>query len=473
MTTRTECLPLMAERGSSGELVRDAQGPHSQRDYLADVLALSLRLPPGRHVLNFCQDRYRFLVGFGASLVAGKVSLLPSTRTPDVLRRIQDAYPETFCLHDGGGLGAMCADASSADRPAIVLFEFPADPAGDRDVPVAIPQIPAKQVAAHVFTSGSTGVPVPHPKLWGSLVASARAETSALGLAASGWALVGTVPSQHMYGFESLILLTLHGGATLWSGHPFYPADIVSAIETMPRPRMLVTTPAHLRALVTHGAPCPAVDKLLSATAHLPETLCQQAEAAFRAPLYEIYGSTETGQIASRRSSQTRHWKLLTGIELTQRDGRFWACGGHVLQATPLSDTIRVVDGEHFDLIGRNSDVINFAGKRGSLAFFNHALLGIPGVEDGCVFVPESPADAGQDGFVFPDSTRLCAVVVAPKLTAKQILRSLRAQVDPVFLPRPLIFVATLPRNATGKIPREALLELFAQQQRRVPHGPA
>jgi acyl-coenzyme A synthetase/AMP-(fatty) acid ligase len=276
-----------------------------------------------------------------------------------------------------------------------------------------------------------------------------------------------------MYGFESLILLTLHGGATLWSGHPFYPADIASAVDAMPRPRMLVTTPAHLRALVTDGAPCPAVDKLLSATAQLPETLCRQAEAAFCAPLYEIYGSTETGQIASRRSSQTRHWKLLSGIELKQRDGQFWACGGHVLQATPLSDTIRVVDRDHFDLIGRNSDMINIAGKRGSLAFFNHALLEVPGVADACVFVPDTPANTSQDAFVFPDSTRLCAVVVAPQLTEEQILRSLRAQVDPVFLPRPIIFVATLPRNATGKIPREALLELFEQHQRRVRRAPA
>jgi acyl-coenzyme A synthetase/AMP-(fatty) acid ligase len=31
---------------------------------------------------------------------------------------------------------------------------------------------------------------------------------------------------------------------------------------------------------------------------------------------------------------------------------------------------------------------------------------------------------------------------------------------DPVFLPRPLVFVDALPRNATGKLPREALVRL-------------
>jgi acyl-coenzyme A synthetase/AMP-(fatty) acid ligase len=31
--------------------------------------------------------------------------------------------------------------------------------------------------------------------------------------------------------------------------------------------------------------------------------------------------------------------------------------------------------------------------------------------------------------------------------------------VDPVFLPRPLRLCPALPRNATGKLPREALLQ--------------
>jgi acyl-coenzyme A synthetase/AMP-(fatty) acid ligase len=38
----------------------------------------------------------------------------------------------------------------------------------------------------------------------------------------------------------------------------------------------------------------------------------------------------------------------------------------------------------------------------------------------------------------------------------------LRTRIDPVFLPRPLYFVPALPRNATGKLPREALVRLAA-----------
>jgi 3-hydroxymyristoyl/3-hydroxydecanoyl-(acyl carrier protein) dehydratase len=56
--------------------------------------------------------------------------------------------------------------------------------------------------------------------------------------------------------------------------------------------------------------------------------------------------------------------------------------------------------------------------------------------------------------------TRLAALVVAPTLSPERLLAALRERIDPAFLPRPLHLVARLPRNATGKLPREQLLAL-------------
>jgi acyl-coenzyme A synthetase/AMP-(fatty) acid ligase len=61
---------------------------------------------------------------------------------------------------------------------------------------------------------------------------------------------------------------------------------------------------------------------------------------------------------------------------------------------------------------------------------------------------------------------RLMAVAVAPALSADDILRALRERIDPAFLPRPLVLVDELPRNALGKLPREALLRLGASRAR-------
>ena len=45
-------------------------------------------------------------------------------------------------------------------------------------------------------------------------------------------------------------------------------------------------------------------------------------------------------------------------------------------------------------------------------------------------------------------------------------LTDLRTRIDPVFLPRPLLLVEELPRNATGKLPQQAL-QGFAESQMR------
>ena len=98
--------------------------------------------------------------------------------------------------------------------------------------------------------------------------------------------------------------------------------------------------------------------------------------------------------------------------------------------------------------------MINIVGKRNSLAFLNQLLLNTPGVED-CVFCTHEigPAD---------EAARLAAFIVAPELTNADILATLRQHVDPVFLPRPLVFVSALPRDSNGKLAASALAALRA-----------
>ena len=68
-----------------------------------------------------------------------------------------------------------------------------------------------------------------------------------------GHVVLGTVPPQHMYGFESTVLLPLASGAILTAERPYYPADIDSLIRRMPAPRTLFITPFHLRVWLESG----------------------------------------------------------------------------------------------------------------------------------------------------------------------------------------------------------------------------
>ena len=395
-----------------------------------------------------CADRYRFAVGFAACLLTGKVCLLPPTRTPEVMRQLAAFAPDVFCLTDEEDCGI-----------ALPLARFPevptprAEPRG----PWRVPEIEATQPAAFVFTSGSTGVPVPYPKTWGRLVRCVRDGAARLGLEGGrSHAVLATVPPQHMYGFESSVLLALQSGSALCAERPFYPADISSALASLPRPRALVSTPIHLRALLASQIELPPLDLILSATAPLTPELARESEQRFEAPLLEIYGSTETGQLATRRTAREREWRLWPGVCLTLEDGRAWARGGHLEQPTPMCDELELLDGERFLLHGRLGDLVNIAGKRSSLSDLTHHLNSIPGVEDGVFFFPEEPhlSEAGV--------ARVAAAVVAPGLDAAQLTEALRERIDPVFLPRPLLLLERLPRNSTGKLPREALRSLAA-----------
>jgi acyl-coenzyme A synthetase/AMP-(fatty) acid ligase len=219
-----------------------------------------------------------------------------------------------------------------------------------------------------------------------------------------------------------------------------------------------VSTPVHLRALLAAGIALPELELVVCATAPLAPTTATAVEARFGAPLIEIYGSTETGQIASRRTTHCAEWQLWPGVSIVERDDRTWAAGGHIEAPTPLGDVVEIRPAGRFVLRGRREDLVNIAGKRSSIAYLNHQLIAIPGVVDGAFFLPEELAEQSATG-----TTRLGAVVVAPGLTAEAIIRELRERIDPVFLPRPLLMVDRMPRNSTGKLPRAVLTSLTAR----------
>ena len=443
-------LPLVSHVSPESIIAWRADGPVTLRRFLAEVSQLAALFPAGSHLLNMCGDRYRFSVGLAAAIVAGKVSLLPSTHTTEVVRQIKVFAPDVFCLTDS----ALC----TVDLPQL---RYPVMDGSQPDA-FAIPQIDGRQRIAVVFTSGSTGTPQPHPKTWGALVSSVQAEALRLGLLHdTPCTIIGTVPPQHMYGFESTVLMAWLSGNALSHAQPFYPADICQALAAVPTPRVLVSSPVHLRALLDGGLALPEIARLVSATAPLSAQLAQDIEARCNAPLTEIYGSTETGQIASRRSTQTAEWHLFPGIRLIVEGDRVRACGGHIETSIAMSDIIEPVADERFLLHGRTADLVNIAGKRHSLASLNHLLNTIPGVVDGAFFMPD---ETGDDRV-----TRLAACVVAPGMDARQLLAALREHIDPVFLPRPLLFVDALPRNRTGKLPRAVLQALFQARSARKP----
>ncbi|MEO8746581.1 MAG: AMP-binding protein [Rhodanobacter sp.] len=438
-------LPMLVADNAGQVFAWRRGGVLTAGEFLAHVHQVAATLPERAAVVNLCEDRYAFMVAFCAAMLQGQITLLPPSRAPR-------AVDEVMAMHaDSYALGEQTLESAPQGYRQLPDFLRVSGCVAD----VAPLQVFEEQVVAIAYTSGSTGTPQPTRKTWGSFHASTARNLAMLRAVFDGTlGIVATVPPQHMYGVETSVLLPLLGGHSVHAGRPFFPADIAMALAEIAEPRMLVTTPVHLRALVESGIRLPPLALMLSATAPLSLALARAAEDRFQAPLREVFGSTETCVFASRRATVSEDWELYPDVRLfPQADGTLVEAP-QLAQAVTLADIVRLSsDRRYFRLQGRSSDLLEIAGKRTSLSDLTRRLLAVPGVCDGVML---QFGDGNALGV-----QRIAALAVAPGLLESDIVDALRQAVDPVFLPRPLRLVEALPRSETGKLPRAALLAML------------
>ncbi len=422
-------------------IARSGGGEITVATFHGHVRALAAQLPAGQHAVNLCQDRYRFLVALCAVALRGQVTLLPPSRAPAVVAELLARQAGSYALGDQA--------LETAPSP---YWRLP-EPLGQADGPV--PEVDPDAVFAVAFTSGSTGAPKAFAKTLGQFRASTAQLVAAM---ADLWdrrtpSIVATVPPQHMFGLEQSVMVPLLSNATLHAGRPFFPQDVARALEQVPAPRMLISTPMHLRALVDSGVALPPIAGFVSATAVLEQALAQAVEARFGGQLREIFGSTETCIFARRRTALETAWTPLPGVWLQPQPDGTLVHAPHLAGPVALADLMQVHADGRFHLRGRQADLLEIAGKRASLGELTGRLLAVPGVRDGVMVQLDGPGKV----------RRLAALVVARDLSEGELLTCLRGVMDPVFLPRRIRFVDSLPRTDTGKLPQAQLLRLLGK----------
>jgi acyl-coenzyme A synthetase/AMP-(fatty) acid ligase len=402
--------------------------------FLKSSVLLADSLASADTILNLCEDRYRFLVAFAAAVLRGCTTLLPSSHAAPVIAETIAAFPGCHILDDAGVAGHGCAISSQP------------------------PDSPSDFIAAIGHTSGSTGRPASHAKSWSGLRATTTLNAATIRAAISGdssaqqpW-IVATVPPQHMYGLETSVLLPLLAGFGIHGGRPLLPADIATALEDVPAPRILVSTPVHLRSIVDSGVSFPDIAVVVSATAPLQGELAQRVEKSLGAVLVEMFGSTETCVIATRRTAHEARWRAYPGISLEPAEDGTIVRAPWLARDQLLQDVIEIRADQSFGIIGRHGDLVEVAGKRASLSDLSRRLMSLPGVQDAIVFQPPREGSGVR---------RCAALVVAPGLSAREVLRSFRPEVDAAFLPRPLVVVPELPRNQMGKLSMQGMIALL------------
>jgi len=406
--------------------------------FLYQVQALARRLPDAPYAVNLCRDRYTFLLSLCAVILRGQCNLLPSNRHTATQAQLAGRFGPAYVICD--------AELPIADTLESIRIRAELDETRTRS---ELAPIDRQQLAAISFTSGSTGEARANLKTWGALCdGTAINRRFMLDDPQMACDLLATVPGQHMYGLELSVLMPLMADVCVHDGQPLFPVDVLESLERMQSPRALVSTPLHLRALVESGLSFPPVHTIYSATAPLAKSLATEVEKLFGGAVCEIYGCSEVGSLASRRTAHQDHYDAFDGFafEPTERGTRVHV--DHLPDPVELGDVLKFHDERQFALEGRLTDIVNVAGKRGSLSLFSQILSDTSGVDEAVVFQPDPDHGIG----------RLAAVVVAPGLTRKDVLRELEQKVDPAFMPRPVVFVDKLPRSETGKPVRAGLL---------------
>ncbi len=428
-------LPILNNSQASTPIFWFKDNVVTHEQFKQDVSLVAKNLSQHKYAINLCEDRYLFAIAFIAGIIQKHICLMPANRAEKEIQQIEQDYPDTQRVDD-----ALLKKLLS--RKGIKNNSFPSE-------------INSEQLVAIVFTSGSSGKPKANYKKWGALFDSAQRVATQLNLNnPTQHTLIATVPPQHMYGFETTIMLPLVSGVCAHNSKPFFPEDIRQTLATVNKPVILVTTPIHLRACSQTKLDGPTIDFTLCATAPLSVQLAQEAEQQLKTTVREIYGCSETGVIATRTTTQNLDWTLLPNYKFSKK------LTGICLQ-TPLSDEeillpdqIEQINSQQFRLLGRQSDLVKIAGKRGSLNDLKIKLCAMNGVDDAIFFMPAENPD---------EKARLAAFVVAPNLSTKEINSFFNQQIDNAFVPRPLIKVEKLPYNETGKLPRKDLVNLLQQ----------
>jgi fatty-acyl-CoA synthase len=372
------------------------------------------------------------------------------------------------------GFAAWCDDPSAAVHPVLEELIATRSPA-----PLPPPDEPGRAV---ILTSGTTGTPKGANRANPTSLSPAAAFLSAIPLRARENTMIAA-PLFHSWGFAHMVLGTALA-STLVLQRRFDPRGTLQAIAEhratalivvpVMLQRLLELSPDTLRAIDTSSLRVIAV----SGSA-LPGPLAQRVMDAFGDTLYNLYGSTEVAwaTIASPRDLRAAPGTAGrpprgTAVKILDEDQRELPAGetGRIFVGSEMlfegytggGDKARVGslmatgDVGHFDaegrlfVDGRDDDMIVSGGENVFPSEVEDLLAGVPGIKEVAVIgVPD--AEFGQ---------RLRAFVVpAPGATLTE--DGLKAYVHDSLarykVPREIVFVDQLPRNATGKVLKREL----------------
>jgi acyl-coenzyme A synthetase/AMP-(fatty) acid ligase len=414
---------------------------------LADVLAraASLATVAGR-VCVASADRLEVAAAVVAALCADLELIFPPALTADAVLATSKAHPFAHWL----GPERFCDEAPEL-RPSRYV---PAVDGGARFSQLAA----ADRARIGLQTGGTTAAARVWRKSAANLLDEVAVHAHALNAGVDDH-IVATVPPHHIYGLLFSVVLPLVSGATVERESPFFPEEIADRIERI-RATILVSTPAHLRALATTLPKRHCLRLVLSSGA--PLSSADAAAFAERTGIWplEVYGSTETGGIAVRvQDLPDRPWAPIAGVDCRMEGDALAVRSAYVSDRASVesdgffvtADLVHIHPDGRFDLLGRGDGIVKVGGQRVVLPEIEKAVAALDGVTDAVVLALSSRSGRGQE----------IVALVASARPATELARELRERLPSPGWPRRLRSVDAIPMTASGKRDRAAILRLL------------
>ncbi len=383
---------------------------------------------------------------------------------------VQDALegPQTFVAwHDPGKDGSRAAP--SLDELIVTSSQ----------APLPAPPSPGRIV---ILTSGTTGTPKGANRANPTSLEPAAALLSKIPLRARQTTVIAA-PLFHSWGFAHL-LLSLSLSSTVVLRRRFDPEATLAAIAQR-RASALIVVPVMLQRILELGPDVlrrydtSSLRVIAASGSALPGPLAQRVMDAFGDVLYNLYGSTEVAWATIATPRQLRAAPGTAGspprgtiVKILDEDGNELPAGetGRIFVGSELlfegytggDDKARVGalmstgDVGHFDgdgllfVDGRDDEMIISGGENVFPVEVEDLLTHMPGIREVAV-VGVVDDEFGQRLRAF------VALEPGSNLTEAEIQDHVRTSLARFKVPREVVFVDRLPRNATGKVLKREL----------------
>ncbi len=324
-------------------------------------------------------------------------------------------------------------------------------------------------VAVEIYTSGSTGEPKSIQKTLTQL-------NDEMAMLEQQWPsephsfVLSTVTHHHAYGMIFRLLWPFCSSRVFADELSEFLEEL--ALEAAnARPFTLVSSPAHLGRLGP-SMEWPANEgcciNVFTAAAPLKRESSLEVTELLRAPVYEIYGSSETGAIAWRiqhLSSSNALWRAFAGVQIVKESDDAIRVRGPAFGSIRVPDRVTFIDDVFFELHGRSDQIAKVEGKRISLTAMEQRLQAHSLVQEVKALVIKRQRDEVVCVIELTPNGQLLLQNIGKRSLSMRLKAFVASHFERVVLPRRWRFVEAMPVNSQGKLPIKILKAMFDENR--------